>query len=222
MMKNEKKRLGAGIYVAAGLLALFVLWTVLVCIVDVQPIGPNGSKVGFAGLNRWFHQLTGEQLSLYTVTDLLSVIPFLLLLGFAVLGAVQLIRRKRLLLVDADILVLGAFYIVVLLVYVLFEVVALNYRPVLIEGVLEASYPSSTTVLALCVLPTAVMQFDHRISHRVLRRTVAILLIALTAFFVIGRLISGVHWLTDIIGGALLSAGLVTAYATICRAVQPW
>lgn len=220
-MKNEKKRLGAGIYVAAGLLALFVLWTVLVCIVDVQPIGPNGSEVGFAGLNRWFHQLTGEQLSLYTVTDLLSVIPFLLLLGFAGLGAVQLIRRRRLLLVDADILVLGAFYIVVLLVYVLFEVIALNYRPVLIEGVLEASYPSSTTVLALCVLPTAVMQLDHRISHRVLRRTVAILLIALTAFFVIGRLISGVHWLTDIIGGALLSAGLVTAYATVCRAVQP-
>lgn len=216
-MKNKKKRLVVGICIAAGLLMAFVLWTALVCLVDVQAIGPQESKVGFAGLNGWFHRLTGEHLALYTVTDHFSIIPFLLLLGFAALGAVQWIKRKKLWLVDADILWLGVFYIIVLLMYVLFEAVALNYRPVLIDGALEASYPSSTTMLALCVLPTAVMQLNRRISNRILRYAVLIVLIAFTAFLVIGRLISGVHWVTDIIGGALLSAGLVTAYATVCR-----
>lgn len=33
------------------------------------------------------------------------------------------------------------------------------------------------------------------------------------AFALLGRLISGVHWLSDIIGSILLSAGLVLLYA---------
>ena len=114
---------------------------------------------------------------------------------------------------DCSILVLGGFYIVVMAMYLLFEEVAINYRPVLIDGNLEASYPSSTTMLALCVLPTAMMQLKSRICHIAVRRAVLVTLGALTAFMVVGRLLSGVHWLTDIIGGVLLSVGLVMLYA---------
>ena len=216
-----KKHVKAIFAVAACLLAAFVLWTVLVRVVDVQAIGPEGSSVGFATLNGRFHELTGVHLSLYDATDLLSVIPLGIIAGFGLLGLIQWIRRKSFLKVDPDILALGGFYVVVLAVFFLFEVLAVNYRPVLIEGVLEASYPSSTTMLVLCVMPTAMIVLGRRIRHTALRASLLSVMGVFTAFMLIGRVISAVHWLTDIIGGILLSAGLVLLYVGVCSAVSP-
>ena len=199
---------------ALGLLGAFILWTIAIKWIDVQAIGAQGSRVGFAALNRSIHNVTGVHMSLYTITDWLSLVPLGFVLGFAILGLVQWIKRKNLFAVDRSILVLGGFYVVVMAVYVFFELYAVNYRPVLIEGVLEASYPSSTTMLVMCVMPTAMMQLYARIKNPALRRCVMFLLAAFTAFMVIARLVSGVHWFTDIVGGALLSAGLVMMYAS--------
>ncbi len=194
------------------LLVLFVMWTIAVCFVDVKAIGPQGSSVGFATLNSFFHNLTGVHMSLYIITDWLSIAPFCFVLGFAVLGLIQWIRRKRLSEVDYSIFILGGFYVVVFAVYVLFEVLAINYRPILIDGYLEVSYPSSTTMLVMCVMLTAMMQLNLRIKNKMLRRIVAIIIAVFTIFMVIARLVSGVHWLTDIIGSGILSAGLVMLY----------
>ena len=202
-------------FMGAGLIAVFVLWTVLVSVVDFRAIGPNGSSVGFATLNGYVHDLTGVNMFLYTITDWLGLVPIGVAFGFAVLGLVQWIKRKSLFKVDRGILALGGFYVAVMAVYILFEFVVINYRPVLIDGYLEASYPSSTTMLVMCVMPTAMMQLHARIKSDVFRRCVLISIAAFTAFMVIGRLASGVHWLTDIIGGALVSAGLVITYASV-------
>ena len=189
------------------LLGAFLLWTAGVCLVDVRPIGPMGSRVGFAGLNGWFHGLTGVHWWLYDLTDLLGLASLGICGIFGLQGLCQWVRRKSIRRVDGELLALGGFYLTVLAVFFLFELLEVNYRPVLIEGRLEASYPSSTTMLALCVLPTAML--------RLRSRWVRFLLGALTAFLVLGRLLCGVHWVSDIIGGALLSAGLVTLYRCI-------
>ncbi|MBQ4090462.1 MAG: phosphatase PAP2 family protein [Clostridia bacterium] len=217
MKKNYQRHF----YIAACTLIAFVIWTVAICYIDVQAIGPLESAVGFATINKFLHNLTGVHMSLYTITDWLGLVPLVFVMGFALLGLIQWIKRKHILEVDYNILVLGGFYIIVMAVYVLFEIIAVNYRPVLIGGILEASYPSSTTMLAMCVMPTAIMQFNTRIKNTVFKRFVAAVIIALIVFMVIGRLVSGVHWLTDIIGGALLSAGLVLMYhAVISREVR--
>ena len=202
-------------FMGAGFLGAFVLWTVLVSYVDVRAIGQNASNVGFATLNGYVHNLTGVNMFLYTITDWLGLVPIGVAFGFAVLGLVQWVGRKSLFKVDRSILALGGFYIIVLAMYIFFEIVVINYRPVLIDGYLEASYPSSTTMLVMCVMPTAMMQLHARIKSDVFRRCVLISIAAFTAFMVIGRLASGVHWLTDIIGGALVSAGLVITYASV-------
>ena len=62
-------------------------------------------------------------------------------------------------------------------------------------------------------MPTTMIQFKDRIGSPVVRKGVLAILAVFTVFMTVGRLISGVHWLTDIIGGVLLSAGLVEAYA---------
>ena len=213
-MKKESQR---NFSIAICMLAAFLLWTVAIRFVDTQAIGPQASTVGFATMNRFVHNLTGVHMALYAITDRLGLVPLMFVMAFAVLGLIQWIRRKRLANVDHSILVLGGFYIVVMAVYLLFEMFAVNYRPVLIGGVLEASYPSSTTMLAMCVMPTAIMQLNARIKSKVLKGFVASAIIVFIVFMVIGRLVSGVHWFTDIVGGALLSAGLVLMYHAIVR-----
>jgi len=200
-----------------SMLAAFVLWTAAICFVDVQAIGPQGSTVGFASMNQFVHNLTGVHMSLYYITDWFGLVPLGFVLGFASLGLAQWIQRKRLRQVDCNLLILGGFYLVMLAIYIFFELFVINYRPVLIAGILEASYPSSTTTLVMCVMPTAIMQLRPRIRNRLLRRCVTLVIAVFIAFMVIGRLISGVHWFTDIIGGALLSAGLVILYQSFLK-----
>ena len=206
------------LFVSLFLFALFALFTLAVLSADVQSAGPLNSPVGFASLNLAFHRLTGVHLSLYTLTDALSLVPLGVVLCFALLGLFQWIRRRSLLKVDRDILLLGGFYLAVFAFFLLFERFPVNFRPVLIDGALEASYPSSTTLLVLCVLPTAVLQLQRRIPSPALRRFACTCLSVLALFMLAARLLSGVHWLTDILAGILLSGALVTAYSACLAA----
>lgn len=212
-----KKRNQKNLIITLALIMLFVLWTLAVSNFDVKAIGPKESSVGFATINGAFHDLTGVHMPIYTITDLLGLVPLCFVAGFGVFGFVQLLKRKSLFKVDRTIIVLGGFYAIVMGLYALFEVVVINYRPVLIEGLLEASYPSSTTMLVMCVMPTALMQLNDRIKNKEHRKLISGIIIAFTVLMVVGRLVSGVHWFTDIIGGAMLSAGLVMAYYTVCN-----
>ena len=199
-------------YFGAWSLLAFSLWTFLLRYVDTKPIGPNRSVVGFATLNEFVHNLTGVNMTLYNITDWLGLVPVFIAFGFALLGLFQWIKRRKITKVDYSILALGGFYIAVIGVYLLFERVVINYRPVLINGFLEVSYPSSTTLLVMCVMPTALMQFNDRIKNKALKQVLSAIILLFIAFMVIGRIVSGVHGITDIIGGALLSTGLVMMY----------
>lgn len=204
-------------FAAVGFLAAFVLWTVLVCAVDVRSIGPNDSPVGLAGMNQFVHARTGVNFLLYHLTDWLGLVPIAVCFGFGILGLLQWVRRKSIRKVDFSILALGGFYVVTAAAYLLFEEWIINFRPVLINGYLEASYPSSTTMLTLCVMTTAGMQLKKRIANKTIGRIVTIGIHGFTAFMVIGRFLSGVHWFSDIVGGGLLSAGLVMIYRFVCQ-----
>ncbi len=208
MKANGKKGLCAGI----ALVLLFILWTVLIQCVDVRPEGQNGTNIGMSGMNLRFHDATGVHMGLYTVTDWLGLVPIVVCLCFGCLGLAQLIRRKSLKKVDADIILLGAYYILVILFYLFFEMVPINYRPILLDGAVEASYPSSTELLVLSVMPTLAFQVNRRCGNAAVKRAVFAAVALFSAFMVIARLVSGVHWLTDIIGGVLLSAGLYLLY----------
>ena len=201
-----------GVIFGIALILAFILWTILIRTVDVQPVGVNNTDIGFAAVNTWFHRLTGETMWIYTVTDWLGLVPIVICVCFGILGLVQLIQRKSLKKVDADIILLGIYYILVIIGYLVFEMIPINYRPVPIDGVMEASYPSSTTLLVLSVMPTLVFQVSRRAKSGAAARNTAVLAGFFSAFMVIGRLVSGVHWLTDILGSVFLSAGLYLLY----------
>ena len=211
MKEYRKSSLRTGIL----LLILFAVWTVLVQNVDVQNAGQTGTKVGLATLNIWFHDLTGVHMMLYTITDWLGLVPVAICLAFGVMGFVQMIQRKSPLKVDADLILLGVYYIVVIAGYLIFEELPVNYRPVWIEGRLEASYPSSTTLLVLSVMPALTFQARRRLKNVRLNRAIRIGSAGFSLFMVVGRVLSGVHWITDIIGAILLSSGLFCIYRAI-------
>lgn len=206
-MKNRRSLCIGGIFVA-----MFVFWTLLILTIDVQPVGQNGTDIGFAVFNTAFHEMTGVNMTLYTITDWLGLVPIFICMVFGIIGLHQLINRKSLFKVDKDIIILGIYYIIVILAYLIFEMIPINYRPIPIEGIMEASYPSSTTLLVLSVMPTLIDQTDRRISDGIIKKLIDIFAVLFSLFMVIGRLVSGVHWFTDIVGSVLLSTGLFGLY----------
>lgn len=218
--KREKgmkmKKNGKGIFITGCLLiAAFTLWTWLIQNVDVQPVGQNGTNIGFAGFNCWFHKITGVHMTMYVITDWLGLVPIAVCILFGIVGLCQVIQRRSLLKVDCDILVLGIYYMIVIFAYLIFEMIPINYRPILIEGVMEVSYPSSTTLLVLSVMPTFCFQINRRLNNMVIKRVFVNLTIGFSVFMVIGRLISGVHWFSDIVGAVLFSTGMFRIYKAV-------
>ena len=207
-MKEAKKNL----WIGAALLTAFLVWTILIQTVDVQPVGQNGTNIGFAAMNVWFFRLTGVHMAIYTVTDWLGLVPILICMIFGGIGFVQFINRRSLLRVDIDLILLGVYYILVIIGYLVFEMIPINYRPIPIDGYMEASYPSSTTLLVLSVMPTLSFQANRRVKRRRLRAGINLFSVLFSLFMVIGRTVAGVHWLTDIAGSVLLSAGLLMIY----------
>lgn len=210
-----KSKFKSNLIITAVMFLTFIVFTVLVSTVDVRFIGPANSKVGLASVNEAFFKTFKGNDTLYLLTEILGYLTFLIIGAFAVLGVYQLIKGKSLKKVDVKIIALGVFYVVVLIFYVLFEVLVINYRPILVEGELEASYPSSHTVLSICVVFSAMIVLGEIFSGKEKVKTaisaIGYLLITLT---VVGRLLSGVHWFTDIFGGVLLSSSLVMLFYT--------
>ncbi len=206
LTKDNKKLL-----TVIGLFIVCVLYTILVKYYDTNAIGPKNTVVGFSALNALFSNLTGYNEFFYKLTEVLGILVFVLVGYYGIIGLMQLIKRKNLLKVDKRLLFLGGFYVVMLLVYVLFEHVIINYRPFLIDKELEASYPSSHTMLALCVCLSSLLISKYYFNKKAVK-LVNIITIILMFVLVIGRVLSGAHWITDIIGGIIISAFLVYLY----------
>ena len=196
----------------AVLFAVFVLYTAAVALIDVKPVGQMNSNVGMATINKALSDAIGVHMIWYDITNILGILALLIAAFFGVVGVIQLVTRKSLLKVDRDIIILGCFYVMVIVCYVLFDHFAINYRPVMLEDTLEASYPSSHTMLAVCVMSTAICQLKWKMRDEHVSRIVQGVLAVLIVLTAVGRMISGVHWFTDIIGGVLLSAFLVSLY----------
>ncbi len=193
-------------------LILFIGFTLLIKFVDVKSIGPLNSEVGLSGINGWFRDIVNYNDLLYKISKYLGYVSFIVVFIYGVIGLKELIEKKSLFKVNRAVLLLGAFYILMLIVYFFFEKVIINYRPVLENGTLEASYPSSHTILSLCVSLSGIYAskyvFKNKNFIKIFNIVLILLMIAILAF----RVLSGVHWITDIIGGILISLALCYLY----------
>lgn len=199
---------------------LFLLLILLVKVVDVAAVGPEGTEIGLSGLNVAIHEMFGENLGWYKLTNILGYLAILIGCCFAAVGGLQLVYRRSILKVDKEILLLGGLYVVTVLFYIFFEKVIVNYRPMLMpdgEGI-EASFPSSHTMLSCVILGSGLMLLKkYTKKNKTVQLVLTVVFAVMLALIVAGRLISGVHWFTDIIGGILLSAALLNAYEGLLK-----
>ena len=208
-MKTKAKKF---LLISISLFIIFIVYTVLVKFIDIQAIGPNDSKVGFSSLNQIVHQWFPGNFTLYDITDWGSIVPIGAAFVLAIFGLAQWIQRKKLLRIDGNILALGVSYLLTFIIYLFFEFVVINRRPVLINGILEASYPSSTTMLSLVILTTCIDQVYIYIKNKYLKYILISFSGVYALFLVVGRIIAGVHWASDIIGAMLVSSALIFTY----------
>lgn len=212
-MKKETRNILVSIF----LTIISFLYVYLVKTVDIMAIGPKGSKVGFGTVNKYFKDMFTYNKTIYKVTEILGLIALLIVAIYVLVGLVQLIKRKSFCKVDKRIYILGAFYVLVGLIYVFFEKVVINYRPVIMDGKLEASFPSSHTVLAICVCISAISINKFYIKDESKLKLANVFIMMLMTLIVIGRFISGVHWFSDIIGGIIISSTLLSYYFSLNR-----
>ena len=202
---SKKKR---NFCISTILILLAVVFTILVKVVDVKQIGVNGTSIGFATVNQFVFLTTGVNMIWYHITDWLGLVPIFMAMVYSLLGLVQLIKRKSLFKVDKEIIILGLFYVVVISIYIFFEKVIVNYRPILMNGFLEASYPSSHTLMTICLCGSSII-VNKKLFNNKITKLMNMLSLVIVMITVIGRLISGVHWFTDIIGGIFISIALL-------------
>lgn len=208
-------------YIPAIILSILAIaFTVAVKVVDPQYISPNGTPVGFGLFNYSVHWTLGVNYTWYLATELIGYGALLVVASFGLIGLKQLIQRKSLLAVDRDVITLGVTYAIMGVIYVLFEFIAINYRPVVMPGELEceASFPSSHTMLVCVVFATAIIEWCKFFRKKpVLKVLLVIISVLMIVLMVAGRLLSGCHWATDIVGGVLYASAIVAFYAGVRR-----
>ncbi|MBE6122826.1 MAG: phosphatase PAP2 family protein [Erysipelotrichaceae bacterium] len=211
-----------GFVLPAVLAALTLLYIVLLKTVDVAAVGPQSTSVGFSHLNQSVFNAFGVNESWYKVTEVLGIGSIALAFVFALMGFIQLMQRKNILKVDHQLLAAGALYFAVIALYVLFEIVVINYRPVIMPGETapEASFPSSHTMIGSVIMGSAVILAEYYIKNENLRKTVQVILCIMIMVMTFGRLLSGVHWLTDIIGGVLISLTLLSCFRAVLEKMK--
>ena len=214
----EKRR--KEILLCGGLFAVAIIYTLLVKYIDVQEIGPNDSLVGFATINNFMFNLTGVNMLWYDITDWWGFVPLFIAFIYAIIGFIQMIKRRSILKVDKEILGLGVYYIIVIGLYIFFETYVINYRPILMDGILEASYPSSHTLLSVCICGSSLIINKYLFKNKNFFKAENIISILSILVIVIGRFISGVHWFTDIIGAILISIALLKAFYIYVKSIN--
>ena len=214
----EKRR--KEILLCGGLFAVAIIYTLLVKYIDVQEIGPNDSLVGFATINNFMFNLTGVNMLWYDITDWWGFVPLFIAFIYAMIGFIQMIKRRNILKVDKEVLGLGVYYIIVIGLYIFFETCIINYRPTLMDGILEASYPSSHTLLSVCICGSSLIINKYLFKNRNFFKAENIISILSILVIVIGRFISGVHWFTDIVGAILISIALLKAFNIYIKSIN--
>ena len=215
---NKKNRVN---FIATGiLLLLFILFTAVILTTDVQPIGPEQSSVGLATLNKHMNNLFGVNILWYEITEWTGIITIGIAVSHSLMGLAQLIKRRSFKLIDLDIIVLGAFYVLVAFCYFLFEILIINYRPIIIGDSMEASFPSSHTMVVLCIMATSMMRFNMLLKNTKIKIMANLISISIIAITIIGRMVSGVHWFTDILGSLLLGSTLIMLYYSVIQFIN--
>jgi undecaprenyl-diphosphatase len=214
---DKKKDLQGKIISSATNFFVFLCMIFWVKFLDVAAIGPENTSIGFSTINWWLHNLTGVNMTWYKVSNITGYLAIAFALAVWIIAIIQLIKRKSFAKIDKEIAWASILYIVLALVYFFFKVVVINYRPIIMPGDLhvEGSFPSSHTLFAWTIYTSLIFLIKKYVTKKNLKVILEILVWLIIAVTLVGRILSGAHWGTDILGGILIGNALVIGYSAI-------
>lgn len=208
------------------LLVIVIAYTILVAKVDVKPVGPVNpatgvtSEVGFSTINSAIAKKLEYNSTFYKISKYAGYLAFAFIAFYGVIGLAQLIKKKNLKDINKVLYALAVFYVCVAIVYALFEVLTINYRPVVMENELEASYPSSHTMLAICVCGSSLIVSHYLVKKEGFKILLNIAAVIMMILIVVTRTLSGVHWFTDIVGAIIISVFMLQTFASSIKSLN--
>lgn len=195
---------------------ILLVYTLLVAFVDVKAIGPEGSSVGLASINAAFRDLVGQSAAFKIVSDVGFYFCVALCLFFIGLFLYQLLKRKSLLKVDRNLIALMYLYAMFIVLYLVFNsLIVVNYRPILKDGALDPSYPSTHVFLGIVAGISAIDGIFVYIKNENSRLALMIVCWVALLLSCLGRTMSGMHWLTDLLGGLIFASVCLAWYRRI-------
>lgn len=213
-MKNNNllnKKRDIPYIVALAAFAGFAVLIILLSCADVR-VAPNGGKIGLGKMNITVSYALGYGETWYKISKILGYVVLAAAVFNVAVTVWQYFKRKKLIAVDREFLCLCGLYAAVAVVYVAFELFPVNFRPTSSGNNLEASFPSSHALLALTVCGSSAIVAFRKIGSRPWRIAAITAESVLAVALVASRTLSGVHWITDVIGSVILSVALVSCF----------
>lgn len=196
-------------YTIIGGVLLFLFILLLILLMTVDRANNIYKQIGLFSFNKLFLvDYSNEAWDEFS--DVILYISLLFILGLAIYGFYQLSKKRSLFKVDKDIIFIGCGLAILAFVWLVFDkLIDVNYRPIAISGTAQTSFPSTHTMIAAFVLLAATRAILKRngneIKYQLLAYSGSSILILLCS---LGRILSKMHWATDVLGGLFIGVGL--------------
>lgn len=149
------------------------------------------------------------------ISDIILLASFAILGVFVVLGLYQLITRKSLLKVDHRLLWMILPLVLIAITYVVFDkFLVLNIRP---NGSGEASFPSTHVMVVSTIFLIIALNLPYYIKSKTAWIIIDIAMLLLIVLVCVGRVLSEMHWLSDVLGGLAFAIIFAVIYYLIIR-----
>lgn len=203
--------------ISCASLLLFLLFLIMLYTVDVKNIGAGVTKVGLCFINN--HSFMASNASMWDkISDVCMYLGIGVIGALFILGVVQLIQRKNILKVDKEILVFGCLVVLMIIIWLFFDkVLIVNNRPILVDGKVECSFPSTH----IMITSFALLSGSYYLFKKINKKHLTIIMYVASAIIVticfLGRVLSGMHFLTDAVCGLLMGLFLFFSLLAILQ-----
>lgn len=186
--------------------SFFALFLILFGLLSFDKGKVGISEVGLSKLNNIVKYNYNEGWQIFA--DIFLYLGIALAAILAIVGFVQLIKRKSLFKVDRYIVICGIFLILAIFLWVMFDkVIIVNYRPIYHYD-LEPSFPSTHTFLVIFIYLSAHNIACMLTDNKKIKYGTLVAAILISFLVSLSRVLSGMHYITDVLAGIFLGLSL--------------
>lgn len=178
---------------------ILLIFTILVSFVDVKIFNVTNTKIGLYSLNKIFLVNSINSNYINIISNGIFLICLLVIILMLLLITFEYFKTKK---INKNNLNFFIHFLIMVLIWIIFDkILIINYRPILINGNIEGSYPSTHVMVSTFVLLFLSDQLKKIFKNDKIFYIISIGLIIIQS---ISRILLTMHWFTDIIGGLLI------------------